>query len=59
MRFFWKEACTDHIFALAVIMPWEGLDMLPLAMRRIVVSMDSAIHMLTVPMMGKSAWLDL
>jgi len=37
----------------------EGLDMLPLAMRRIIVSMDGAIHMLTVPMVGKSALLDL
>jgi hypothetical protein len=37
----------------------EGLDMLPFAMRRIVVSMDGAIHMLTIPMMGKSALLDL
>ena len=59
MRLFWKEACTDHIFALAVIMLREGLDMLSLAMRRNVVSMDGAIHMLAVPMMGKSALLDL
>jgi hypothetical protein len=59
IRLFWKAACTDHIFALAVIMLREGLDMLPLAMRRIVVSMDSAIHMLAVPMMGKSPLLDL
>jgi hypothetical protein len=59
MRLCWKEACADRIFALAAIMLREGLDMLPLAMRRIVVSMDGAIHVLTVPMMGKSAWLDL
>jgi hypothetical protein len=58
-RLCWKEACADRIFALSVIMLREGLDMLPLAMRGIVVSMDSAIHMLTVPMMGKSALLDL
>ena len=59
MRLFWKDACTDHIFALVVIMLREGLDMLPLAMRRIVVSMDCTIHMLTVSMIGKSALLDL
>ena len=28
MRLFWKEAFADHIFALTVIMLWEGLDML-------------------------------
>ena len=59
VRLGWKEACIDRIFALPVIMLREGLGMLPLAMRRIVVSMDGAIHMLTVPMMGKSALLDL
>jgi hypothetical protein len=59
VRLGWKEACIDRIFALPVIMLWKGLDMLPLAMRRIIVSMNGAIHMLTVPIMGKSALIDL
>jgi hypothetical protein len=59
MRFGWKEACADRIFPLTVIVLREGLDMLPLAMRRIIVSMNGTIHMLAVPMVGKSALLDL
>src|SRR5215510_1748152 len=54
-----QEACLDRIFLPLVVVLWEGLDVLPLAMRRIIVAVDRTIHMPTIPMVGKSAWLDL
>lgn len=59
LRLRWEETCRDRLFLLSVIVLGKGLDMLPLAMRGIVVAMNGAIHMLAVPMMGKSAFLDL
>src|SRR5713226_1339376 len=37
----------------------KGFDTLPPAVRRVVVSMDRAIHILPVPVVGEPAFLDL
>ena len=55
----WEKTGNDCIFMLLVIMLRKSFDVLPPPMRRIVVSMDSPVHMLPVPMMGKPTLLDL
>jgi hypothetical protein len=42
-----------------MVMLREGLDMSPLPMRGVIVSMNRAIHVLPIPMMGESALLYL
>lgn len=59
MGLYGKKACYHGIFALTVVVLGKGFDMLPLPMRRIVVPMDGAIHLLSIPMMCKPTFLDL
>jgi hypothetical protein len=40
-----------------MVMLREGLDMSPLPMRGVIVSMNRAVHVLPIPMMGESALL--
>jgi len=54
----WQEAFGHRIFSLSMVVLGKGLDMLPLPMRRVIVSMDGAIQILPVPMMGEPAFLD-
>jgi len=54
-----QETCDDGILALSMVMLREGLNMLPPAMRRVIVPVDRAIYMLSLPMMRESSCLDL
>jgi hypothetical protein len=54
-----QVALGHRVLMLPVMVLCKGLDMLPFPMRRVVGAIDGAIQMLPVPMMCKSAFLDL
>src|SRR5262245_34500456 len=50
-----QQTFRHRILLLAMVMLRKGFDMSPLPMRGVIVSMDRAIHVMSIPMMGESA----
>jgi hypothetical protein len=59
LRITGEEALRQRILSLSMVVLRKGLDMIPLPVGGVVVSMNRAIHVLPIPMMGESACLHL